>query len=435
MQKMKKKVAILTNFNSYLKSYSPLIIVSEQIKMLLSAGYEPVIIVTESFDPPRDSVFNKVKLEYIPNVSVSNEASQDISFETDINFLSESLESIFKTNEIDVVLTHDLIFLPDYVKHRIACLNIVEKFPKMRWLHWVHSATNPGDLINERKNFEDKYREMLGQKFPNSYLVFPNAYDIPRVARNFGYEESEVKEIPHSTDPVEFHKLCPIVERLCKETELLQADVIMVYPLRMDRGKQPHVNLEIINACNNNELDARLIFVDFHSTGDDKVVYREEIQRKAKLMGIEDKVIFMSQFDPELYTESPREVVIDLMTLSNIFCLPSMSETYSLVAQEAMAKGNFCILNHDFAPMRQIYGDKAIYKQFSGKIGMDGLNGEITTTYSNADGYYHDISCYIKYMLNNDMVLKGKTWVRKERNPDAVFRKYLEPLIHEITEV
>jgi glycosyltransferase involved in cell wall biosynthesis len=398
--------------------------------MLLSAGYMPVVIVTESFVPPLDSVFNKAKLAYIPNVSVSNEASQDISFETDLEFLADSLEGILSENKIDVVLTHDLIFLPDYVKHRIACFNIVDKFPNIRRLHWVHSATNPSDLINERKNFEDKYRELLGKKFPNSFLIFPNSYDIPRVARNFGYEEGEVKEIPHSTDPVEFHKLCPIVERLCEETGLLDADVIMVYPLRMDRGKQPHVNLEIINSCIKNGLDARLIFVNFHSTGDDKVVYKDEIKQKAEEYGITEKVTFMNEFDPELFTESPREVVIDLLTLSNVFCLPSMSETYSLVAQEAMAKGNFCILNQDFAPMRQIYGDKAIYKQFSGKIGMDGLNGEITTTYTNPDGYYHDIACYIQYMLQNDMVLKAKTWVRQKRNPNYIFRTYLEPLIY-----
>jgi hypothetical protein len=423
-------VAILTNFNSYLKSYSPLIIVTEQIKMLLHAGYEPVVIVTESFNPPKDSVFNSVKLEYIPNVSVSNEAKQDISFETDISFLEKELRRILSDNKVDVVLTHDLIFLPDYVKHRLACLSIAKDFPKMRWLHWVHSATNPATLIEERKNFEDKYKEMLGQKFPNSFVVFPNSYDIPRVARNFGYEEGEVKCVPHSSDLIEFCDMHPIVKRLTEETDILQADVIMVYPLRMDRGKQPHINFEIIKECAKLGLDSYLVFVNFHSTGGDKITYKEEIKTKASEAGLSERVIFMNEFDPSLETESPRKLVSDLFILSNVFCLPSMSETYSLVAQEAMALGNFCILNHDLMPMRDIFGDKAIYKQFSSNIDFSGMNGEIKTTFSNEDGYYHDISCYIKYMLENDKVLKAKTWVRQERNPDAIFKKYLEPLLY-----
>jgi len=432
MEKMKNKrnVAILTNFNSYLRSYSPLIIVGEQIHMLLQAGYKPTVIVTESFVPPEDSIFNKCKLEYVPNVSVSNEAKQDMSFEIDIKFLKQELSRILTDNEIDVIITHDLIFLPDYVKHRIACMELVPDFPKLRWLHWVHSATNPEALINERKNFEDKYREMLKQKFPNSFLVYPNAYDVPRVALNFGYETGEIKVIPHSTNYIEFNHPHPIVARLIEEKKLLDADVIMVYPLRMDRGKQPHINLELIKACNELGLNSHLIIANFHSTGDDKVTYKEEIQIKAEKYGIADKVTFLNEFDMSLFTESPREVVSDLLELSNVFCLPSMSETYSLVVQEAMLKGNFCILNHDFAPMRSIYGDKAIYRPFSSNIAFDGLNGEIKTEYSDPEGFYHDIACYIKYMLDNDMVLKAKTWARKERNPGAVFRNYLEPLLY-----
>lgn len=424
---MKKRVAILTNFNSYLKSYSPLIIVSEQIKMLTTAGYEPVVIVTESFDAPEGSVFNSVELKRIPDVAVSNDAKQDISFETDIQFLENSLLDILK--DVDVVITHDLIFLPDYVKHRIACLNLTKKLPDLRWLHWVHSATSPESLINERKNFEDKYREMLGQKFPNSFLVYPNAYDIPRVAKNFGYEEDQVVVVPHSTDFTGYNKFEPITTRLVEENNLLDADVIMVYPIRMDRGKQPHINLEIINACNKIGLDSRLIIVDFHSTGDDKVVYREEIKKMAEDLNIVDKLIFTSEFDESLRCESPRGMVSDLFTLSNVFCSPSMSETYSLIAQEAMMKGNFCILNHDFAPMRSIYGDMAIYKQFSANIDFSGMNGSIETTFSNREGYFHDIACYIKYVLENNKVVKGRTWVRKERNPNAIFRNYIEPLL------
>jgi len=424
----KRTVAILTNFSSYLRSYSPLIIVSEQIRMLKNAGYEPVVIVTESFEAPEDSIFNEAILERIPNVSVSIEAKQDISFETDIEFLRSTLSGILK--DIDVVLIHDLIFLPDYVKHRLACMQIAEEMPNIKWLHWVHSATSPGSLIEERRNFEDKYKELLGKKFPNSFLVYPNSADIPRVARNFGYEEDEVFVVPHSTDYLDYNKFEPITRRLVTEKGLLSRDVIIVYPLRMDRGKQPHVLVDIAYALKGVGLTVAVIYADFQSTGGDKVDYREEIKGKAEDLNILEDIIFMSEFDLEAQMDSSRQVVSDLFELSNFFILPSMSETYSLVAQEAMLKGNFCILNHDFPPMRSIYQDKAIYKQFSGNVGFDGMDGNITTTHSNPEGYYHDIAMYIKYVLENNKVVKGRTWVRKERNPDVVFQNHIEPLLY-----
>lgn len=426
-----KRVAILTNFAECLKSYSPLIIVTEQIRMFLEAGYKPVLIVTESFTFSPDSIFSQVEIARIPQVSVSIEAKQDLSFESDIDFLKHTLREIFKENKIEVVLSHDLIFLPDYVKHRLACLDLAKEFPKIRWLHWVHSATSPDSLIEERKNFEDKYKEMLGKKFPNSFVIFPNSADIPRVARNFGYEEDEIKEVPHSTDYLEFNKFEPLVKKLVKDKKLLEADVIMVYPLRLDRGKQPHININILSSLKNErKLDSRLIFADFQSTGGDKVVYREEMKKQALDLNVKDEVIFLSEFDEAFKLEADRKVISDLFELSNFFILPSMSETYSLIAQEAMAKGNFCILNHDFLPMRSIYGDKAIYKQFSANIGFDGLDGKIETKHDNPEGHFNDIALYIQYVLENNKVIKGKTWVRKERNPQAVFKNYIEPLLY-----
>jgi len=425
---MKKRVAIFTNFNSYLKSYSPLIIVEEQIKMFLDAGYELVVIVTEAFKAPEDSVFSMVKLAYIPNVSVSTEAVQDMSFVSDIEFLTQSLTGIVEEYKPEVIITHDMIFLPDYVKHRLAAFAVAGKHPEIKWLNWVHSATSPGSLIEERKHFEDKYKELLGKKFPNSFLVYPNSFDIPRVARNFGYEEDEVMVVPHSTNFCRYNDFHPLSEKIVEDNDLLDYDVIMVYPLRMDRGKQPHILLEVADACERNNMSAAVIVIDFHSTGGDKVTYREEMKQRAEDLNI--KLIFTSECFEECRTESPRKMVSDFLTLSNFFVLPSMSETYSLVAQEALMKGNFLVLNHDFLPMRSIYGDMAIYRQFSANIAFSGQDGEIKTEFSDRDAYFFDLACYFKYVLNTNKAIKGRTWVRKERNPKAIFNNFIEPLLY-----
>lgn len=439
-----KQIFILTNFSTYLKSYSPIIVVGEQLKMMTRAGYKPVLITSEGWNPPEDSIFNSVATERIVPAHVYNEPKE--FNETDLAEIEQLYESINNILPDDAtVITHDLIFLPDYVKHNVACRRIATERPSISWIHWIHSATSPHTLINERSMYGDKYKELLNEKFPNSIVAFPNAYDIPRVAKNFSYEEDEVFEVPHSTDPTE--GMAPLVRRLYDQKDLGEKDIIMVYPLRLDRGKNAEINVRVIAQCKAIGLKAHLIFCDFQSTGDDKVVYREDLKRLAEEQGAEDSVTFLSEFDDAAQMEISHDVVLDLFTLSNFFIMPSKSETYSLVAQEAMLRGNFCIMNHDFAPFRQIYGKHAIYRQFSSNIGFDGFDGNLVTDYgdgvedapdggrvinmgSKADEYMRNIALNMSYYLENNKVISGKTFVRRDRNPDAVFRMFLEPLLY-----
>ena len=395
--------------------------------MFTRAGYKPVLIVSEGWEPPEsDEAYFNVRTERMVPAHIYGEPKEFSEQDTqEIDQLEESINNLLPDDAI--VITHDLIFLPDYVKHNVACRRIAEKRPSIQWIHWIHSATSPNLLIKERSMYGEKYGELLNSKFPNSIVAFPNSYDIPRVAKNFSYEEDEVFEVPHSTDPTE--GMAPIVKRLYDDKELGEADVLMVYPLRLDRGKNAEMNVRVIAQCKEIGLDVRLIFCDFQSTGDDKIVYREDLKKLAKEQGVEHEVIFLSEFDEASEMESDHQVVLDLFTLSNFFMLPSKSETYSLVAQEAMMRGNFCILNHDFPPMRSIYGKHAIYRQFSSNIGFDGFDGEIKTEYGDIDEYMRMIARNIKYYLENNKVVSGKTFVRKERNPDAVFASYLEPLL------
>lgn len=421
-----KNIYILTNFSSYLKSFSPIIVVGEQCKMLERAGYKPILVVSDGWEPPEDSIFARVKTEYLAPVAYQDPPVVNEMFKEDVELVFQQLDQIIQDG---VVITHDLIFLPDYTKYHLAARRLAEKKPDIRWLHWVHSATGPNTLIQEREMYGETYKELLLSKFPNSLVCYPNAQDIPRVARNFKYEEYEVIEVPHSTDPTE--GLHPIVQRLYDEKKLGEAEVLLIAPMRLDRGKRPDMIIRTVAACEAIGVTAHVVFCDFQSTGGDKVTYREECKELAKEKGITDKVTFLSEFDDMCQLEVSHDIILDLFTLSNVFILPSRSETYSLVAQEAMLKGNLCILNYDFPAFRQIYGKRAIYRQFDGaEIAFDGFDGKIDTTHSDIDAYFRQrFAIPIKGWLENDKVLSAKTWVRTKRNPDYVFRNYLEPLL------
>lgn len=422
-----KQVYLLTNFNTYLKSFSPIIVVGEQLKMLKRAGYEPVLLVADGWDPPEGTIFKEVETKFLPSVAYQNPPVVNDEFNEDVDAVYQHLKDIIKLDS--VVITHDLIFLPDYTKFHIAARKLAEEQDSIRWLHWVHSATGPGTLIAEREMYGEKYKELLMSKFPNSLICYPNAEHIPRVARNFGYEEFEVLEVPHSSDPTE--GLHPLVQRLYDEKNLGEAEVLIIAPMRLDRGKNPQMIVRVVAACEQVGIKAHVIFCDFQSTGGDKVTLREECKHLAEKLGVSPLVTFLSEFDDIAAMEVSHEIILDLFSLSNVFICPSRSETYSLTTQEAMMKGNLCILNYDFAPFRQIYGPKALYRQFDGaEVALDGFDGKVDTTHTDIDAYFRErIALPLKGWVQNDKVLAAKTWVRTKRNPDYVFRNYIEPLL------
>jgi glycosyltransferase involved in cell wall biosynthesis len=428
---MTNNIYILTNFSTYLKSFSPILVVENQLKMLTRAGYRPTLIVTDGWEPPRDTIFAEVETVYLAPITYQDPPVVDDVFREDVNLVYEQLK--VAVPEGSIVFTHDLIFLPDYTKFNIAARRLAEEHSTTRWIHWVHSATGPNTLIQERDMYGEEYRKMLGKKFPNSIIAYPNAKDIPRVARNFGYEEYEVVEIPHSTDPTE--GMHPIVKRLYDQKGLGEVEVLVIAPMRLDRGKAPEMIVRVMGGLKEIGMSSHVIFCDFQSTGGDKVTLREECKQLAKELGVEDRVTFISEFDDACQLEVSHEIVLDLFTLSNVFFCPSRSETYSLTTQEAMLKGNLCILNQDFPAFMQIYGDKALYRQFNGaEVALDGFDGKVDTTHSNIDAYFKDrIAVALKAWLNHERVLKAKTWVRTKRNPDYIFREYVEPLIMENT--
>jgi hypothetical protein len=426
-----KRAYILTNFSTYLKSYSPIIVVQAQLEMLMSHGYQPTLIACEGWNPPEGSVYSRVETKKLTQVPVSNTPGVDATFDADIETLHSELTSFIEDGS--VVLTHDLIFLPDYTKLHVAARRFAVEHPSVSWVHMIHSATSPRGLIAEREMYGETYKELLGSKFPNSVIAFPNAYDIPRVARNFSFEEDEIHEVPHASDVSEGMER--IVRDIYVNQKLYEPEIFMVFPLRLDRGKNAEMNVQLTAALKRIGTSVKMLFCDFQSTGDDKVVYRRELRALAESLDVKDEVMFLSELDASAHLEVSHKAVLDFLTISNVFMLPSKSETYSLVAQEAMAKGNLCILNHDFAPMRQIYGDNAIYRQFSSNIGMDGLNGEIVTTYSpDIESYFDDLARAVKYYLSRDKAVKGKTWVRTKRNHSYIFKNHLEPLLGDLRE-
>lgn len=436
------EVTIFTTFADISEAYSLNRVVQNQIKMLLRGGYKLKLIVAETFKPSGLYDDKRIEIVRIPLVPVHNEVKKDPSFDDDVERIEQALFKALKTSK--VVITHDVIYQNAALKHNFAARKVAAKLPQLRWLHWIHSATSPVTLNALKSYFEDAYLQLVSKPFPNSYYVFFNHYSIPRVAKNFNVEEKLVKVVHHPSDLQAVYGLSDDIDNFCREKEIYGADVIDVYPARLDRGKQIEFMIKTM-ACLKDKfnLSVRAIVVDFHSTGGDKVTYRDELKQIGIDWGLNDQeLIFTSEVRPDWTTEIPHSDVMGLMRLQNAFIMPSVSESYSLVTQEAGLNKSVLDLNFDFAPFRDIFGPHAIYRKYSSNIDLlSGMDGNTDTNYgpdkaSPEERKHHEKTYHVTTAgmiagkLNDNGPMAMSIFLRKFRNLDYVFKHELEPLIY-----
>jgi len=443
-----KRVAIFTNFFNFDETYSLCRVTVDQIKMLLRNGYKPVVIVSDSFDP-KGTIFEHVELRKVPNVACHNEVKKDESFEKDVDSIYQALKEHLK--DIDVVITQDIIYKPSELKYNFAARRIAPEMPNIKWLHWINSATPPIKLNSLMGIFTDQYLDSFKVPFPNSKYVFFNEISRGIIARNCGVTPDDVRIVHHPSD---FYEVYGIESRELKsfidKRELFSADAIFVYPIRLDRGKQVEFVIKTAASVKELGMSVRCIIVDFHSTGGDKVTYRDELKQIGLDWGLTpQELAFTSEFTSSWSVNIPHKDVLALMRFSNVFVMPSVSESYSLITQEAALTKNLIVLNQDFPPFRDIFGPQNIFRKYSSNwdvlAGFDEAMTEgsrTTTAYGPGNisdnerikyekMYHKNTAGMIVDRLNNDEQLATNRFIRKNRWLDVVFKKELEYLFYE----
>lgn len=438
-----KKITIFTTFSDNSEAYSLNRVVKDQIKMLLNGGYQVAVVVAEPFDAGTTIYADpRVELKRIPLVPVHNEVKKDETFDEDVTKIETALNEVLSDG--DIVITHDVIYQNAALKHNFAARRVAEKKPQIKWLHWIHSATSPVTLANLRSYFADEYLNLIAKPFPNSFYVFFNHYSIPRIAENFNIPREIVKVVHHPSDLADVYALSPQVEKVARSHNMYAADAICVYPIRLDRGKQVQYVIRTMGALKNNfDLSVRVVIADFHSTGGDKLTYRDELKGVAIDAGLNNEdLIWTSEEFEEWKGEVPHADLLGFMRLSNVFIMPSVSESYSLVTQEAGLNGAVTILNFDFPPFRDIFGPNAIYRKYSSNLDMmNGMDGHTNTEYgpnnaspeerkSHEQRYHIETAGLIHAQLKSSDAIQLKTFLRKFRNLDYIFKHELEPLFY-----
>ena len=117
-----RTISLVTDFGFPDSTYSLNIIAEEQLGMLHRAGYEPIGIVDEGFEPQRN--WTHAELRYLPHVCKSNDVEFYDGWEESVATLRTTFEEVLEGVDAwgPMALVHGRLILRDLT--RMVCIDL-----------------------------------------------------------------------------------------------------------------------------------------------------------------------------------------------------------------------------------------------------------------------------------------------------------------------
>jgi len=421
-------------FNGLSSAYSLVNVVAEQIEMLLQNGEEVSIIVTENCpDSDRTGIFADERINWIklPHnldgepIKLQDYSDQELplhdTFNQEADFLADQFAKAIEGN--DVCIVHDILYLGIYYLYNVALRRAQKKLPQVRFLAFSHSFPLKRPLVVPP--------ERSGRFTPmdNTLYVYPSRSGLAPLAKQYNVPEGLCRVV-YNTTPL-ISGCCEAVRKLDRDFNLLDTELLIVYPGRLSVGKRFEKVAALAGTLKQTgEKTTKVIFCDAPAVEGEANEYKKAIRLLGRFYGLDDQDICFTSEHGHPYG-FPRQGVLELFSLSNLFICPSFSETFSLTTLEAAQKGNFLILNESVAALRELGETLGAYFMRWDALG-DGFRHR--QQYSNGErAYYQKHVPIILRRMREAGVCRAKTMVRTRFNNQWVWKNQLEPLLLEGT--
>lgn len=424
------KVAILTMFNGLSSTYSLVNVVADQIAMLLQAGISPKLLVSESCpDEERKGIFCDARIEWIKitntchgNPIIWHDYAQPTgqvhdSFYAEVEVIAKDF--VKHLQDVDVCIMHDILYQGWHLVHNIAIREAQKELPHVRFLEFTHSLPVNRPQYMEFP-FSARYTDM-----PKTKFVYPTYSGISALAKQYDIPEGKCAVVYNSLPLLE--TMSQDVQQVAKHIDVLQAQIVMVYPARLTTGKKFEKVAALAGAIQKQtEQSTKVIFCDFPSADISSKAYKEMIRIEGEKFGLRNgDLLFTSDIGyPDGF---PRQGVLELFTLSNLFVCPSFSESFGLTVLEAASRGNFIVLNEAVPALKELGGILGAYF-----MRWDARNFGYDTqeTYHPSEAqYYEEHGQNIVNAMREDQCLHAKTIVRKQYHIAWICKNQLMPLL------
>jgi len=426
------KVALLTMFNGLDSTYSLVNVVAEQLRMMLDARLEPVLLVSENC--PLDNVHGvfqdkRIKWEKVIN-SINGkqihwkdysqpDGKVHSTFFDEAKVIAEDL--VAKLADVDICIMHDIHYQGWHLVHNVAIRQAQESLPRTKFIAFTHSAPVNRPL-DPKWPFSARYTEM-----PNTIYVYPTHSGLAALAKQYNVPEGRCRVVNNSLDLLSFSS--KELQAITNEVDLQSPDIVIIYPGRLTPGKRfekvAMLGGAIKKTC---EKSVKVIFCDFPSSDISSKDYKSFIRTQGSSFGLEMEDMFFTSDIKEFKNGFPRKSVLELFSLSNLFICPSFSESFGLTILEAASKGNFLVLNERVPALEELGKNLNSYfmKWDARNFGYDTHE----TYHPSEQAYLSEHGQIIVNKMQDNPVIQAKTMARQRYSPKWIWQNQLEPLMN-----
>jgi len=307
--------------------------------------------------------------------------------------------------DLDYLIAHNVCSLNKNLPLTAALKHLSECTSRPRLILWHHDLawTTP------------RYRPELHEGYPWNLLredwpgVIRVAVSIPRqreLADLLGVPLERIRVVPNGLDAGRFLKLEGQTRNLIQKLDLLNAEPLLLLPVRITPRKNIELALRVLAALRAVHPDARLVVtgpLGPHNPANAE--YFERLGRLRSELGLENHAHFLAEI-VENYL--PDAVIADFYRLADALFFPSREEGFGIPVLEAGLAGLpvFCA---DIPPLRDLGGDWAVYFSPHEEPGR--------------------IAALINERLGQDPVFRLRLRVRKSYTWERIYHGQIAPLL------
>lgn len=424
------RVAIIGLLSHFEPQYSVSNCIYDHLN-LMNRYCENLVFIAPSDFRDMDSVPSGVEVRKIPRYHGDPLKDSSEQFEEFVVNCTEQLKDALI--DIDVCIEHDGIFLDCFLPYNAAIRN-VSKENNLKWIHWIHSAPN----LNPPP--EEYPQSLLRSPMGNSVFVSLNETNRLMLAQMYNMNEKDVVFIPNIIDPVHIFDFHPLTEEIYRGQKLWDQDIICVYPARTVQAKQPDKIIRLLAACKQQGAKVKFIYCNSYANAEAEMTYLNSLIELAAQENFSNNFVPTSILNSEWCTSNeynnvlgmPHKVVLDLLKISDLFILPSVSEGCSLIMLEAALHKNLMVLNDDLDTLHDFGGEtfndyestKSVYFRFGSlKVPLHDFD-------RNEKLWYKNKASILLESIKKDKALEFFKFIRRSHAPDYVYLNYLKQFLH-----